>query len=302
MKEQKAQVSDIEYQISASKVLFIVGPTASGKSALAMEVARKYSGEIICADSQTVRRGLDIGTAKPTKADQAEIPHYLLDVVDPYERFTVADFQKLAGQAIDDIQARGKLPIVVGGTGLYIDAVAYNFALRTNADMNERQKLEKKTVVELKEMVKSRGLALPENEQNPRHLIRTIESDGQVSGKDTLRRGAVLIGLNPDKNIHESSIRERIDTMFSDGFLREMETVLSTYGDPPANFDAIAYRIAFDHRRAPGDYDEKTVKELFAIADRQYAKRQRAWFKRNRDIAWFEQPKQALKYIEKVLE
>ncbi|MCA9323476.1 tRNA dimethylallyltransferase [Candidatus Saccharibacteria bacterium] len=286
----------------AGKIIFIVGPTASGKSALAMDVARTYNGEIVCADSQTVRRGLDIGTAKPTKTDQAEIPHHLLDVVDPYERFTVADFQKLAGQAIDDIQARGKLPIVVGGTGLYIDAVAYNFVLRADADMNERKNLEKKTVEELQEMVKSRGLSLPENDQNPRHLIRTIESDGQVSVKGALRRGAVLIGLNPDKDIHEFNIRERIDTMFSDGFLREMETVLNTYGNPPANFDAIAYRIVFDHRRAPGDYDEKTVKELFAIADRQYAKRQRAWFKRNRDITWFEQPEKALKYIEKVLE
>ena len=108
-------------------LIAIVGETASGKTAAAIEAAQKFDGEIICADSRTVYRYLDIGTAKPTKQEQAVVPHHLLDIVEPDEIFTVADFKKLADASIIDIHARGKLPILVGGTGLYIDAVLYGY-------------------------------------------------------------------------------------------------------------------------------------------------------------------------------
>ncbi len=120
-------------------LLVIVGETASGKSGLAMEAARKFNGELICADSRTVYKGMNVGTAKPSLQDQAEIPHHLLDVVEPDERFSAGMFKELALKAIDDIAARGKLPILVGGTGLYIDAVIldYQFDHKTKGELRE---------------------------------------------------------------------------------------------------------------------------------------------------------------------
>jgi tRNA dimethylallyltransferase len=280
-----------------SKILFIVGPTASGKSGLAMEVARQLGGEIICADSQTVRLGLDIGTAKPTKSEQAEVPHHLLDVIDPYDRFSVAEFQRLAETAIVDIQKRGKLPIVVGGTGLYIDAVAYGFKLRADADMNKRKDLESKSVIELQEIIIKSGLLLPQNEQNPRHLIRTIETNGQVSVKSSLRSGAIIIGIDPGSEAVEKRINDRVGKMFELGFLEEVESIIEKFGNPPRNFDAIGYNIALRNRSESGEYDVQKISEEFKIGDRQYAKRQRSWFKRNRDIKWFEHSENALEYI-----
>jgi tRNA dimethylallyltransferase len=285
-----------------SNILFIVGPTASGKSALAMEVARRFNGEIICADSQTVRRGLDIGTAKPTESEQAEIRHHLLDVVDPFARFTVADFQREAETAIADIQKRGKLPIVVGGTGLYIDAVAYGFKLRADADLEKRKELEKMSVADLQNLITKNKLAMPKNEQNPRHLIRIIETGGEVSEKATLRGGAILIGVDPGPEALEGKIKSRIQHMIEIGFLNEVEHIIETYGMPPKVFDAIGYNIALNNRTKSGQYNTQKIIDEFIIGDRQYAKRQRSWFKRNRDIVWFEQPEKAQEYLKKILE
>jgi tRNA dimethylallyltransferase len=113
---------------TVNKLLVIVGATASGKSQAAMHLAQQHNGELICADSRTIYRGMDIGTAKPSAADQKLVPHHLLDIIEPDQKFTVAQFQKLANQAIADVQARGNLPILVGGTGLYIDSVIYNYS------------------------------------------------------------------------------------------------------------------------------------------------------------------------------
>lgn len=285
----------------ANKIICIVGPTASGKSGLAMRVARKYDGEIICADSQTVRRGLDIGTAKPTEADRAEIPHHLLDVVEPYERFSVAEFQRLAEIAISDILSRGKVPIVVGGTGLYVDALAYGFKLRADADLVKRKELELKSVVELQDSIEEMGLTLPENKYNPRHLVRVIETKGEQSIKESLREGVSIIGLDPGKEALEDKIENRISEMIDVGFLDEVEEILEKYGEPPTSFDAIGYKIALANRISSGVYAIEKIIDEFRIGDRQYAKRQRAWFKRNRDITWFEQSDDAFLYIEKLL-
>ena len=114
------------------KLLVIVGPTASGKTSLAIEVAKKYNGEIICADSRTIYKGMDIGTAKPSKAEQQEIAHHLLDIIEPGEVFSAADFKKACVESVKDIRERGKLPIVVGGSGLYIDAYLFDYQFRNS--------------------------------------------------------------------------------------------------------------------------------------------------------------------------
>ncbi len=280
-----------------NKIVFITGPTASGKSELAMRAAEKWGGAIVCADSQTVRRGMDIGTAKPTDEDRKRVPHHVLDIIDPYERFTVADFVRLAERAIDDIAARGKLPIVVGGTGLYIDALLYGFSFRPSVSKYSRVELEAKSVSELQAIITEHGYALPENDQNPRHLIRIIESKGQRPTKRTLRARAVVVGVDPGKAAHDQRIMPRVEAMLDAGLVTEVRTIIKKYGEPTHGFDAIQYRIVYENPHASAEQ----LKEKLAVGDRQYAKKQRAWMKRNTDIIWFSDVESAFSHLESVL-
>src|SRR5680860_52655 len=160
-----------------SKIVCIVGPTGSGKSDIAMDMASKYNGEIICADSRTVYQGMDIGTAKPTADDRRLVIHHLLDEVSPDESFNASQFQRLATQAIGDIAGRGKLPMLVGGTGLYVDSVVYGFDFSNKPDPQQRRQLQAMSVEQLQQIISDRGLPVPANDRNPRHLMRTIETD-----------------------------------------------------------------------------------------------------------------------------
>jgi tRNA dimethylallyltransferase len=135
-------------------LIVITGPTGSGKSAIALSLAEKYGGEIICADSRTVYKFMDIGTAKPSLDDQKRVKHWLLDVVNPDDKFSVSDFQELAQKAINNIRSRGKIPFLVGGTGLYIDAVVLDFSFAEKADLELRTELEMLTTEQLKELIK----------------------------------------------------------------------------------------------------------------------------------------------------
>ena len=168
-------------------LIVITGPTASGKSALAMDIAKKYGGEIICADSRTVYKGMDIGTAKPTEQDQREVPHHLLDVVEPNQPFSAAEFKERANQAICDISARGKLPMLVGGTGLYIDAVLFDYHFGLPADPNRRSDLQAMSVEQLQHVCLEQGIHLPINVRNKRHLVRAIEIGGVIQQPKKLR-------------------------------------------------------------------------------------------------------------------
>ncbi len=301
-KERASQLSYIKPQTSEQLLLFIVGPTASGKSDAAMRIAQKYNGEIICADSQTIRRGLDIGTAKPSKQDQVQIPHHMLDVIDPYDRYSVADFVEAANKSIAAIQKLGKLPIVVGGTGLYVDALMYGFGFRPMVSTAYlRLVLEQKSVEELQELIQKEGYSLPENSQNPRHLIRVLESSGAQSKKQSSRCGAMIIGINPPKETIEKRIKARVDTMVADGFFDEVENMIMKWGVPKLKIDAIAYNIALQHRIAANNYDEELFKEKLFIAERQYVKRQRSWFKRNDEILWFSSGDAAVEHIINIL-
>ena len=160
----------------AINLLAIVGQTASGKSALAFEIARKLPAEIIAADSKTIYKGLDIGTAKPSPAERQLVPHHLLDLVEPGEAFNVARFQHLARRAIAEIRNRGRLPVLVGGSGLYVDSVLLNYEFAGGRGAQpERQQLESLTVAELQIEISRRGLSMPRNKLNRRYLARTLE-------------------------------------------------------------------------------------------------------------------------------
>ena len=282
-----------------SKILCIVGPTAGGKSRLAMEVARRYDGEIICADSQTIRRGLDIGTAKPSTKDQQLIAHHMLDIIGPYERFSAADFKTRAGDIIEQIRNKGKLPILVGGTGLYIDALLYDFSFRKTADPAIRSELEELSVTELQQRITDKGLALPTNAQNPRHLIRTLESKGVSVLNKKMRQDAVVIGVDPKEKL-DANIARRVEDMLRSGFVHEVFEVLRKFGQAPQSWDAIGYKLVLAAGKQEADVDVDYIRRALATAHRQYAKRQRSWFKRNKHITWFEQPEDALEYLENI--
>ena len=275
---------------SIAKLVAVVGTTASGKSAAAMQIALERNGEIICADSRTVYRGMDIGTAKPTAEDQKLVPHHLLDVVNPDERFNVSDFQKLAKQAIDDIASRGKLPILVGGTGLYVDSILYDFSFRS-INKQLRQELDSLTVNELQARIAEQGLELPQNAQNPRHLVRVLETGGQSDQKNALRQNTLVLGVRlPDDELKQR-IARRIEQMFAQGLEQEVRGLAQTYGWDTEAMKGIGYqefRACFE-----GQQSLQATQKLITQNTWQYARRQRTWFKRNPDIHWqdtIEQP------------
>jgi tRNA dimethylallyltransferase len=282
-------------------LIVILGPTASGKTALALDLAERYNGEIIAADSRTVYKGVDIGTAKPTPEEQRRVPHHLIDVAMPDQQFTAADFQRLAQAAITDIAARGKLPLLVGGSGLYMDAVIYNFSFRgSGPDAKERERLQTLSVEELQAELAARNIPLPENAQNPRHLIRALETNGEAPMRDELRPHTLIIGLDPNREVLRQKITARVDAMVEeDGFIGEVKHLSEKYGwDAPA-LQAPGYRAFRGY--IEGDSSLEEAKQLFVQNDMQYAKRQKTWFKRNPDIHWISKTAESVALVTTLL-
>ncbi len=280
-------------------LVVILGPTASGKTALGLELAEHFDGEIIAADSRTVYKSMDIATAKPTPEERRLVPHHLLDVVEPNQRFTAADFQKLANQAINDIGSRHKLPILVGGTGLYIDSVIYDFRFRGSYDPAQREALLGESVEELQKILRERDIAAPENSRNPRHLIRAIETGGVSSLRSSLRPKTLVLGIDVEMPVLEERIAERVESMVNHGLVDEIRKLASTYGwDAPAlQIPAIkAFRPYLESSISLGE-----AKQQFVQYDRQYAKRQKTWFKRNEDIHWISKKAQAVDLVTTLL-
>lgn len=262
-----------------SPLIVILGETASGKSALALELARQFGGEIICADSRTIYKGMDIGTAKPTAVEQKLVRHHLLDVVEPSETFNAAQFKTLALQAIDDITARGKVPFLVGGTGLYLDAVLFDLQFRNPADPVLRAKLQKFDVKELQRKIIQQGYTMPENSANKRYLIRTLEAGGVSSARSELRSNTLVLGRCIGHETLERRIIDRVDLMVAAGFVEECRWLIEKYGDRVPALNAPGYKafIPYVH----GQYTLEQAKEQFIRNDLRLAKKQRTWFRRD---------------------
>lgn len=259
-------------------LVVIVGETASGKSALGMELARQFNGEIICADSRTIYKGMDIGTAKPSKAERAEIPHHLLDVVEPGQPFTVADFKGLANEAIADIGARGKLSIMIGGSGLYVDSILYDFGFGPAADARERAELEALSIEKLQILIEERGIAMPENSQNKRYLVRALERGKNPLQKASIRNNTLVLGLAPERELLNKRIQERVDAMLAAGLRAEAEALGTQYGWETEALKSVGYQ-EFNPAR-----QDETVRETIIQNTRRLAKKQRTWFKRNDSV------------------
>ncbi len=280
----------------ADQLVVIVGPTASGKSAAGMELARQFDGEIICADSRTVYKGLDIGTAKPSHSDQLEIPHHLLDVVEPNEAFSAAKFQTLANQAISEIHGRNNLPIMVGGTGLFVDGVLLNYTFGLPADAQFRQELEKLSIEELINYCKNSNITLPKSVLNKRHLIRAIEQKGlNESRNDKIRDDTIVVGIAPEKDVLQNRIRERAEQLFTQATYNEAQKVAQKYGWESAGMSGNIYPII--RRLLSRDITREQAIDLFCIADWQLARRQMTWFKRRDYIHWTKSSEEAVQYV-----
>lgn len=265
-------------------LIVIVGPTASGKSATAMRIAKEFNGEIICADSRTIYKGMDIGTAKPSAEDQAEVPHWGLDLVEPGDTFTAADFKTYAQQKIKEIRSRGHLPMVVGGTGLYVDGLIFDFQFG-KSDPKMRKKLEQLSLEELKEYCDKNNILLPENQQNRRYVIRAIEQKNiNTKRLQQLIPNTIVVGIATDRDVLRTRIANRAEQLFETGMVEEAKKLGEKYGWNSEAMTGNVYRLT--KQFLDGEFDMEEFKQRFIIADWQLAKRQLTWLKRNPYIAW----------------
>ena len=270
---------------STPPLVLIVGETASGKSALAMELAQQFDGEIICADSWTVYEGFDIGTAKPSGLERATVPHHLLDVANAHGGFNAVIFQQLAIAAINSISARGKLPILVGGTGLYIDSVIYQYEFLAAPPAGMREELNKLSLDELLAKAEEQGLLMQGiDTRNKRRVIRLIENEGRLPSRKPLRKNTLILGVSvPRDELHER-IERRVDSMLAAGLEGEISRLVDEYGWDAEPMKGIGYWQWKDYFAGEISLDE--VREKIIKASMDLAKRQRTWFKRNESIQW----------------
>ena len=279
------------------KVMAIVGPTAVGKTKLSIALAKKLNGEIISGDAMQIYRGMDIGTAKITISEMAGIPHHLLDEKYPNEGYSVAEFQKTVRTKIDEISGRGKLPIIVGGTGLYVKAVLYDYefseATRSNAKQYEELTNEE-VHAKLAAIDPISAKALHPN--NRRRVVRALniyhetnqtKSEALKNQEKKLMYDVTLIGLHDERTALYQRINKRVDQMIFDGLIEEVKA-LHEMGIPKESqaIQAIGYKEIYNY--LDGIIDLETAVELVKRNSRRLAKRQDTWFKNQMDVTWFE--------------
>lgn len=296
-----------------AKLIVILGPTASGKSELAVKLAKKFNGEIISADSRQIYRGLDIGTAKPTKKEVATVKHYLIDIKKPNQIYTVWQYKKDAIEAINQVVKKEKIPFLVGGTGLYIKAVVDNLEVpKVRPDWRLRKKLES--------IIKNEGLKIlyerlikidPEaayiiDPNNPRRIIRALEVAIKTKKPFSQQRkkghpifNVLEIGLSHNKEKLKEKINKRANEMIKIGLVAEVRNLIKNYNKNLPNFDAIGYREIIDY--LDGRFSLPEAIEKIKINTWRFAKRQMTWFKRDKRIHWVKNYQEAEKLTKEFL-
>ena len=286
------------------KVIVICGPTASGKTSLSIEVAKKIDGEIISCDSMQIYKEMNIGTAKPTVEEMQGIPHYMLDFVLPSERYSVADFKEAATDRIEDILKREKVPIIVGGTGLYVDALTKNITYpEIEIDLEYRKQLE--------ELIKENGLeSLYEeakkidekamqtiSKNDKKRIMRVLEIYHQTGKTKTQleiesRKNGVpydyrVFAINMPREILYDRINRRVDIMLEKGLIEEVKQLYKKYGDElRTSVQGIGYKEVIDYLN--GMYSKEEMIEKIKMETRRYAKRQLTWFRKIPNIIWID--------------
>ncbi|MBZ4221511.1 tRNA (adenosine(37)-N6)-dimethylallyltransferase MiaA [Bacillus wiedmannii] len=304
-------------EVQREKVAVIIGPTAVGKTQLSIDLAKELNGEIISGDSMQIYRTMDIGTAKVTKEEMDGIPHYMVDIKNPEESFSVAEFQERVRKHIREITERGKLPIIVGGTGLYIQSVLFNYQFTDDAgDTIYREQMEKLALERGVEYVHKKLQEVdPESAErihanNVRRVIRALEifhttgekmSDQLEKQENELLYDVSLIGLTMDREMLYDRINLRVDIMMDQGLLEEVEGLYNRGIRDCQSIQAIGYKEIYDYFEDRVSLEE-AVSQL-KTNSRRYAKRQLTWFRNKMDVTWFdvtggEKTSEILRYIE----
>ncbi len=294
----------------------IVGPTAVGKTALSLELARRFDGEIISGDSMQVYRGMDIGTAKATPEERSIVPHHLIDICDPGEEYSVAQFQSMATRLITEINRRGRLPFIVGGTGLYIQSVTHNFQFSTAAqDLELRERLQRIAEAEGVESLHRQLAAIDPvtadrlHPNDVKRVIRALEiyhltgqkmADFQHRAEISPYR-LVMIGLTMERTVLYERINRRVDQMIADGLVEEVRRLLDRGYDPSlVSMQGLGYKELVPYLY--GEISLEQAVEQIKKRTRHFAKRQLTWFRRMKEVQWFDMtdPAQAAQATETI--
>jgi len=284
-----------------SKIIIICGPTAVGKTKYAIEIAKSFNGEIVSADSMQLYKHMDIGSAKPTKEELAQVKHYLVDEIDPQEPFSVAEYQKMAKLTIKEIFKKGKVPIISGGTGLYVNSLIYDMDFSKPPATNEyRKELEAIAAEKGNETVhhmlseKDHEAAERIHPNSVRRVIRALEviklgdkvKPFEASFVKTNDYEYILIGLSREREELYERIDRRVDILLEKGLLDEIKGLLEMgLCESNISMKGIGYKELIGHLK--GEYDLAFAIDLVKKNSRHYAKRQMTWFKRFKDIIWF---------------
>ena len=286
------------------KVIVIVGPTASGKTALSIELAKKINGEIVSCDSMQIYKKMDIGSAKPTTEEMQGIKHYMIDIVEPNERFSVAEYKKQAENAIEEILQKGKVPIVIGGTGLYADSLIYGIEYpEIEFDEEYRKKLEEQANTQqgLKELYeKAKKIdedAIQKISPNDKkRIIRILEiyhSTGKTkteleveSRKNEVKYDYKVFAIDMDRSILYDRINRRVDIMLENGLIEEVKKLLEEYDKFPTAMQGLGYKEVVEY--FDGILTKEEMIEKIKQETRRYAKRQLTWFRKNKDTIWLD--------------
>ncbi|MGI6153321.1 MAG: tRNA (adenosine(37)-N6)-dimethylallyltransferase MiaA [Christensenellaceae bacterium] len=282
-----------------TRVFIVLGPTASGKTAVAIELAKRINGEIISADSMQIYCGMDIGTAKPTPEERDGVTHHLLDVVKPDEPYSAALFQKQALRLIGRIAGQGKVPVVAGGTGLYIHSITYRLDF-SQAKSNDalRKTFEEYTDAELYEMLKAADAEAAKriHPNDRKRIVRQLEILKTAKEKpeyDFLQMNDdfdfIISGLTAERPLLYERINRRVDEMFTKGLALEAKSLFDQYGSQPAAMQAIGYKEFvpfFESGLLQDTYEE--ARDTIKRNTRRFAKRQITWFKRDPRITWYD--------------
>jgi len=282
------------------RVIVIVGPTASGKTSLSIELAKELNGEIISADSMQIYKKMTIGTAKPTEEEKQGIPHHMIDIIEPNEEFNVAMYRKMAEEKIEEILSKNKTPIIVGGTGLYIDTLVNGIEFQEiDNDFKYRKQLEEQVQIngadwlfeELQKIDPEAAKVIEKN--NIRRVIRALEIF-KVTGKTKTEidiesiKGSkydyIIFGLLWDREELYNRINLRVDIMVKDGLIEEVKSLIEKEGFSKTALQGLGYKEVVDYLEEKMSYEEMV--EKIKMETRRYAKRQMTWFKRNKDILW----------------
>ena len=281
-------------------LIVIVGETASGKSSLSLTLAQQFGGEIVNADSWNVYREMDIGTAKPGRKERELVSHHLIDIINPDDDYTAALFQKDANLAVADIHSRGKLPIMVGGNGLYVDSVLFNYSFLPPSGSVPRDELNNLTIEALLELISDRGYDVAGiDTRNKRRLVRLIENEGKRPTRSEIRSNTLVLGVTRSRTEIRKRMEKRVEIMFREGLRKEVDELVSKYGWRYESMKGIGYREFKDYY--DGKFSMTQTKHRIVSSTLKLAKRQRTWFKRNQHIVWIASEVEAMERVENFL-